>query len=139
MPDSYFASLSNALPSAQDPARTPDKTSRSDFDHLTSSSVLATLQRLSTEQLNNIATIFQACPSVHLTIGGYTDNIGDSAHNPRLSQVRADGVVAQLQTIGIAGNRCLAKEHGDQYLGDDNSTAEGRALNRRISMLVTAK
>ena len=41
--------------------------------------------------------------------------------------------------MGIASDRMVAKGYGDQHPVGDNSTAEGRALNRRISMLVTAK
>lgn len=123
----------------QDPGHTPDKTSWFDFDRLLFDTDSATLQPQSTEQLNNIATILKACPAVHLTIGGYTDNTGDPTHNQKLSQDRADSVVAQLETMGIAADRLRAKGYGDQYPVGDNSTAEGRALNRRISMLVTAK
>jgi OmpA-OmpF porin, OOP family len=123
----------------QDPSRPPDKTSWFDFDRLLFDTDSATLQPQSTEQLDNIAAVLKACPAVHLTIGGYTDNTGDSAHNQKLSQDRADSVVAQLETMGIAADRLRAKGYGDQYPVGDNSTEEGRALNRRISMLVTAK
>lgn len=123
----------------QDPAHTPDKTSWFSFDRLLFDTDSASLQPQSTEQLDNIASILKACPAVHLTIGGYTDNTGDPAHNQKLSQDRADSVVARLDTMGIATDRLVAKGYGEQYPVGDNSTAEGRALNRRISMLVTAK
>lgn len=123
----------------QDPAHTPDKTTWFDYDRLLFDTDSATLQPQSTEQLNNIAAVLKACPAVHLTIGGYTDNTGDPAHNQKLSQDRADSVVAQLETMGIAGNRLVAKGYGDEHPVADNNTPEGRALNRRISMLVTAK
>ena len=140
MPDSYFTSLSNVLPSAQDAGLTPDKTYQFDFDRLTFNTNPATLQPQSTEQRNNIATILRAWPAVHLMIGGFTDNTSDLARNQKLSPYRADSVVAQLQTMVITGDRLLAaKGYGDQYPVGNNSTAESRALNRRISMLVTAK
>ena len=123
----------------QDPDRTPDKTSWFDFDRLLFDTDSASLQAQSTAQLNDIATILKACPTVHLTVGGYTDNTGNPANNQKLSQDRADSVVAQLETMGIAPDRLVAKGYGDQHAVADNSTAEGRALNRRISMLVTAK
>lgn len=123
----------------KDPAHTPDKTSWFDFDRLLFDTDSATLQPQSTEQLNNVAAILKAYPAVHLTIGGYTDNTGDPAHNLKLSQERANSVVAQLAAMGIASDRMVAKGYGDQHPVGDNSTAEGRALNRRISMLVTAK
>jgi OmpA-OmpF porin, OOP family len=123
----------------KDPARTPDKTSWFDFDRLLFDTGSASLQPQSTDQLNNTAAILKAYPAVHLTIGGYTDNTGNAAQNLKLSQDRANSVVAQLETMGIARNRLVAKGYGDQHPVGDNSTEEGRALNRRISMLVTAK
>jgi OOP family OmpA-OmpF porin len=123
----------------KDPSRTPDKTSWFDFDRLLFDTGSATLQPQSTEQLNNIAAILKAYPAVHLTIGGYTDNTGDAAQNLKLSQDRADSVVNQLEQMNIAPDRLVAKGYGEDHPVGDNSTAEGRALNRRISMLVTAK
>lgn len=123
----------------KDPARTPDKTSWFDFDRLLFDTGSATLQPQSQDQLNNIAAILKAYPAVHLTIGGYTDNTGNAAQNLKLSQGRANSVVNQLETMGIARSRLVAKGYGDEHPVADNSTEEGRALNRRISMLVTAK
>jgi OmpA-OmpF porin, OOP family len=44
-----------------------------------------------------------------------------------------------LEQMNIAPDRLVAKGYGEDHPVGDNSTAEGRALNRRISMLVTAK
>jgi OOP family OmpA-OmpF porin len=123
----------------QDPAHTPDKTTWFDFDRLLFDTDSATLQPQSTDQLTDIAAILKDCPTTHLTIGGYTDNTGDRTHNRQLSQDRANSVVAQLESMGIAKDRLVAKGYGDEHPVGDNSTADGRALNRRISMLVTAK
>jgi outer membrane protein OmpA-like peptidoglycan-associated protein len=123
----------------KDPARTPDKTSWFDFDRLLFDTGSASLQPQSAEQLNNIAAILKAYPAVHLTIGGYTDNTGNAAQNLKLSQDRADSVVHQLEQMNIAPDRLVAKGYGEDHPVGDNATAEGRALNRRISMLVTAK
>jgi OOP family OmpA-OmpF porin len=123
----------------KDPARIPDKTSWFDFDRLLFDTGADSLQPQSADQLNNIAAILKAYPAVHLTIGGYTDNTGNAAQNLKLSQDRADSVVNQLETMGIAHNRLVAKGYGENHPVADNSTAEGRALNRRISMLVIAK
>ena len=110
-----------------------------DFDRLLFATDSATLQPQSTEQLNNVALILKACPAVRMTIGGYTDNTGDPAHNQTLSQDRANSVVTQLQTMGIAPDRLVARGYGDTHPVGDNSTPDGRALNRRISMLVIQK
>jgi OmpA-OmpF porin, OOP family len=123
----------------QDPNRAPDKTSWFDFDRLLFATNSTTLDPQSTEQLTAVAGILKAYPAVHLTIGGYTDNTGNASSNLKLSQGRADSVVAQLESMGIASDRLVAKGYGEDHPVGDNSTPDGRALNRRISMLVTSK
>jgi OmpA-OmpF porin, OOP family len=123
----------------KDPAQTPTPTTWFDFDRLLFDTDSATLQPQSMEQLNNVAAIMKAYPNVHMTIGGYTDNTGDAAHNLKLSQDRADSVVAQLTSMGIAPDRLTARGYGDQHPVGDNSTPDGRAMNRRISMRVDQK
>lgn len=123
----------------KDPTKVPDRNTWFDFDRLLFATDSATLSPQSTEQLTNVAAILKAYPNVHMTIGGYTDNTGDPAHNLKLSQDRADSVVAQLSAMGIAPERLTAKGYGDEHPVGDNSTEEGRALNRRISMRVDQK
>ncbi|HXP10732.1 MAG TPA: OmpA family protein [Acidobacteriaceae bacterium] len=123
----------------QDPAQKPDKTSWFDFDRLLFATGSATLQPQSMEQLHNIAAILQAYPKTHLTIGGYTDNTGDAASNLQLSQDRANNVAAELEKLGIARDRLVAKGYGEEHPVGDNATEKGRAQNRRISMLVAQK
>jgi OOP family OmpA-OmpF porin len=110
-----------------------------DFDRLHFDTASATLRPESTEQLQNIASIMRAYPNVRLKIGGYTDNVGDPASNLRLSQNRAESVRHQLISMGIAAHRLEAEGYGEQHPIADNTTAEGRAMNRRISMRVLQK
>ena len=81
----------------------------------------------------------KAYPNVQIKVGGYTDSTGDAAANLKLSQGRADAVVAGLTALGIDASRLEAKGYGEQYPVGDNTTEEGRAKNRRVSMLVTQK
>lgn len=129
----------NLLAFIKDPAKAPDKTSWFALDRIRFGTDSATLDPQSNEQIQNVAAILKAYPAVHLKIGGYTDNTGDSARNVSLSQSRADSVVAQLTSMGIAPDRLVAEGYGDQYPVGDNGTEAGRALNRRVSMLVTQK
>jgi outer membrane protein OmpA-like peptidoglycan-associated protein len=110
-----------------------------DFDRLLFNTDSATLRPESREQLGNIAAILKAYPNVHIKIGGYTDKTADSQHNLMLSQDRANGVMAELITLGVAPDRLEAQGYGEQYPVADNSTVEGRARNRRVSMSVTQK
>lgn len=117
----------------------PDTTSWFDFDRLLFDTGSARLQPQSDDQLRSIAAILKANPSVHVKIGGYTDNVGSSADNLRLSQDRAANVRAQLMLLGIDADRLEAEGYGDAHPVADNATEAGRAMNRRISMLVTQK
>jgi outer membrane protein OmpA-like peptidoglycan-associated protein len=80
--------------------------------------------------------------SVKIGIGGYTDNTdntGDAAANLRLSGERTDNVRADLVRLGIDPSRVSAEGYGAENPIADNSTAEGRQKNRRISLRVTEK
>jgi len=110
-----------------------------DFDRLLFDTGQATLQPASQEQLTNIAAILRAYPQVKIRIGGYTDNTGDPASNLRLSEDRANNVMAELVRQGIDPTRLSAKGYGDENPIADNSTEEGRQKNRRISLRVTDK
>ena len=88
----------------------------------------------SREQLSKIAADLLANPDVRLTVAGYTDNTGGAKQNLRLSQRRANSVVAQLVRQGISPNRLTAVGYGEQDPIANNSTATGRAMNRRVSV-----
>src|SRR5581483_1001921 len=123
----------------QDPNARVDQNTWFDFDRLVFDPNSATLRPESQEQLNNIAEILKAYPNVHVKVGGYTDNSGNPEDNLKLSQDRANAVVAEEVRRGIAPDRLTAEGYGDQHPVADNSTDEGRAKNRRVSMRVTQK
>jgi len=110
-----------------------------DFDRLLFDTGSANLQPASQDQLANMAAILKAYPGVKIRIGGYTDNTGDSAANLKLSQDRADNVMAELAKLGVDPARMTAQGYGDANPIADNSTEEGRQKNRRISLRVTEK
>lgn len=122
-----------------DSSKSVDKTTWFDFDRLTFDTGKDTLQASSQEQLNNVAAILKAYPNVHVRIGGYTDNTGNAAANLKLSDDRAKNVMAALVAAGIDQSRLDAKGYGEEHPVASNDTEEGRAQNRRISLLVTAK
>jgi OmpA-OmpF porin, OOP family len=122
-----------------DASRPVDNTTWFNFDRLLFDTNEATLQSGSQEQLNNIIAILKAYPNAHVKIGGYTDNTGDSAANQTLSENRAKNVMDAIVAGGIDPSRLESKGYGDSNPVADNSTPEGRAQNRRISLLVTQK
>ena len=123
----------------QDPSTSVEPATWFDFDRLLFNTDSATLRPESREQLRNIAAILKAYPNTRIKIGGYTDNSGDVQHNLSLSQARAEGVMSELIALGISPDRLEAQGYGDQFPVADNSTEEGRAKNRRVSMRVTQK
>lgn len=122
-----------------DPQRPVDDKTWFSFDRLTFETGKATLKPESQEQLKNIAEILKAYPKVTMKIGGYTDNTGDPQANLRLSQQRADAVMAGLVQLGVDADRLKAEGYGQEHPIADNSTPEGRAKNRRIDIRVTGK
>lgn len=99
-----------------------------------------TLTPESSTQLKNLVTIIKAFPNARFKIGGYTDNTGDAAKNRELSQKRAEAVAAEIIKLGASASQLTKAEgYGDQHPVGDNSTPEGRAMNRRVSVNVKAK
>jgi OmpA-OmpF porin, OOP family len=123
----------------QDPSRKVDQVTWFDFDRLLFNTGSATLRPGSQEQLDNIAAILKAYPNVHLKVAGYTDNVGPAEQNLKLSRDRASFVMAELVRDGISPNRLTAEGYGEQYPVASNTSEDGRARNRRISMRVTQK
>jgi len=71
-----------------------------------------------------------------IEIGGHTDNQGSATHNLVLSEKRADAVVKSLIDMGIPSARLKSKGYGFSIPVADNSTEEGRALNRRTEFKI---
>jgi outer membrane protein OmpA-like peptidoglycan-associated protein len=75
-------------------------------------------------------------PKLSLQIFGHTDNVGNSKNNEVLSQKRAEAIGAYLMEKGIDKSRLMARGNGEKYPIADNSTAAGRAINRRIEVML---
>ena len=73
-----------------------------------------------------------------ITIYGHTDNTGSAEVNERLSLQRANAVSAELQADGIAKSRITTEGKSFTTPVADNSTAEGRAQNRRVEVFISA-
>ncbi len=70
-----------------------------------------------------------------LRIEAHTDSGGDAAANQRLTEQRALAVARWLKTQGADCQRLLAVGFGGTKPVADNSSAAGRAENRRISVV----
>lgn len=71
-----------------------------------------------------------------LEVVGHSDNVGTRYDNRRLSERRANRVTDYLVEQGIDPSIILTDYQGDRYPVADNSTAAGRAANRRTTILV---
>ena len=72
-------------------------------------------------------------------IHGHTDDQGSADKNQRLSEDRAFAVKKWLQaqsTVNFPDQRIKVFAHGSTEPLDSNSTAEGRAKNRRVEMIL---
>lgn len=106
------------------------------FKNLTFASGSAAIAGESGAEADNIAAILKAYPDVKIMVEGYTDNRGNADSNKKLSRQRADAVKVRLTQQGINENRIQVTGFGDANPVADNETAEGRAQNRRIEVLV---
>jgi outer membrane protein OmpA-like peptidoglycan-associated protein len=71
-----------------------------------------------------------------ILVQGYTDSQGSQSNNQALSQRRAEAVRTYLVAHGIAADRVTAQGMGPSNPVADNTTAEGRADNRRVEIVV---
>lgn len=87
--------------------------------------------------LDDIITYVQADDLIlSLEVVGHSDNRGTRYDNRRLSERRANKVTDYLVSNGIDPNMIQTDYQGDRYPIADNDTAEGRAANRRTTILV---
>ena len=70
---------------------------------------------------------------------GHTDSQGGTSYNQELSQRRAQAVRDYLVSRGIAADRVTAQGVGPSRAITDNKSAEGRANNRRVEIVVEPK
>ena len=71
-----------------------------------------------------------------VSIEGYTDSKGSRSRNMDLSQRRAESVRSYLISRGFPANQVVAKGMGPDRPIAENSSAEGRANNRRVEIVV---
>lgn len=84
--------------------------------------------------LNAVLGLINGRTGSNWIISGHTDNQGSDALNIPLSKSRAASVVAWLTAHGIAADRLEPQGFGSTRPVADNTTASGRALNRRVEV-----
>lgn len=99
----------------------------------------ATLKPELKTNLAKIAGILTVFKNSNITVEGHTDNQGSAEYNQKLSEKRAENVMAFLIEQGVQPHRLSAVGYGLTRPVADNSTAEGRQKNRRVDLVVQEK
>ncbi len=87
-------------------------------------------------RLDNFIGFMNQYPQSNAEITGYTDSSGPAAYNQKLSERRANAVADYIVGGGIDAGRLTVSGMGEENPVADNSTSEGRALNRRVEVHV---
>lgn len=98
----------------------------------------STLSDASKSALRNFATSLKANPDTNIKVVGFTDSTGKVDYNQVLSEKRAKSVYDYLMTMGVSTDRMSYEGKGVHNPVADNSTPEGRSLNRRVEIVILA-
>ncbi len=94
------------------------------------------IKKSSYPTLDKIVEVMKTNPTYMLSIGGHTDDVGSEEYNQVLSEKRAGSVRRYLIEHGVEESRIASKGYGKTMPIADNTTVEGRALNRRVEFEV---
>lgn len=88
------------------------------------------------QDLAAVAANLLQYPNNRIEIVGHTDNTGSAAYNQSLSERRAQAVANVLRDRGVPSSRIIAYGRGENAPVASNLTAEGRAQNRRVEIII---
>ena len=94
----------------------------------------ARLQTAAYVELDSIAKILTANPSLTVEIGAHTDEGGSPADNMHLSNLRAEAVRNYLVARGVPFQQMVARGYGASMPRTPDTTPRGRAANRRVEI-----
>lgn len=97
----------------------------------------AELSAQAAPRLDKLADFLRQFPDRKLLIEGYTDSVGGDSYNQSLSERRAQAVGDALVQRGVDTSRITAVGYGKAYPVADNGSPEGRAMNRRVEIVIT--
>ncbi|WP_159018930.1 OmpA family protein [Algibacter sp. L3A6] len=90
----------------------------------------------SQETLNKLIAVFQEYPDTNVLVVGHTDSVGSEELNMTLSKNRATAVTDYFLSKGLSRSRFTTNWFGEAQPTHDNTTAEGRAKNRRVNIAI---
>jgi len=86
---------------------------------------------------SRVAKILEADPKTAVLVLGHADSSGAAPANLKLSQERAQSIAAIFRLSGLQRDRLMLRGMGSVAPRAANDSVEGRALNRRVELLVT--
>lgn len=89
-----------------------------------------------TRDLQTIGASLQRYPDTRVIVIGHTDSTGDAGYNQRLSERRAQSVASVLRRSGVSSGRIITQGAGETQPVASNATAQGRAQNRRVEIVI---
>lgn len=89
------------------------------------------------QTLKSVAIVVKEYDKTNINIAGYTDSVGDSNYNLRLSQQRAESVSDYLISEGVKSSRIRTYGYGEVNPIASNKTEGGRNLNRRVEITLS--
>ena len=92
------------------------------------------LKETSFPELDKVVKLLNDNPTLYFRIDGHTDSIGSKDYNYILSNLRTESIAQYLVKKGSSPKRLITVGNGDAEPAAENSTEEGRAQNRRVSI-----
>lgn len=99
----------------------------------------ATVRASIRDDILAVARNLQQFPNNTVQVIGHTDNTGSTSFNQGLSERRAQAVASILRQGGVPGNRLAVFGLGESRPIASNSSAGGRAQNRRVEIIITPR
>lgn len=99
----------------------------------------AIIKEESFSYLDQLAELLKNKTNLELIVSGHTDNVGDANANYKLSIMRAEAVKTYLQDKGVNSDNIVAQGFGATKPLASNMTEEGRAVNRRVELVLIKK
>jgi len=96
----------------------------------------ADIKPASVPVLDKNVTLLRQYPERRIVIEAYTDSMGSEDYNLNLSKKRSKAIYNYFTSQGISADRMETIGYGETRPIADNSTAEGRALNRRVEIQI---
>jgi outer membrane protein OmpA-like peptidoglycan-associated protein len=95
----------------------------------------STIKKESMPVVEQIIEMMRLAPDIKISVEGHTDSDGSNESNLKLSEARAKAVVEAITKGGIDAARLSSAGFGEEKPISDNTTADGKAKNRRVELI----